>query len=134
MSPMDDRATLVLGGSGFVGRHLVARLAAAGRQVIVPTRRRERARHLILLPTVDVVEVDVHDEAVLVRLARRASVIVNLVGILNEPRRGEFERCPCRARAQARRRLRGGGRIAPAAHERAQRRSARTEPISPNQG
>jgi uncharacterized protein YbjT (DUF2867 family) len=92
MSAAGDKATLVLGGSGFVGRHLVARLAAAGRQVIVPTRRRERARHLILLPTVDVVEVDVHDQAVLVRLARRASVIVNLVGILNEPRRGEFER------------------------------------------
>jgi NADH dehydrogenase len=92
VSVIDDPATLVLGGSGFVGRHLVARLAAAGRRVIVPTRQRERAKHLILLPTVDVVEADVHDEAVLVRLARRASVVVNLVGILNEPRRGEFDR------------------------------------------
>jgi len=89
---MSDTATLVLGGSGFVGRHLVARLAAGGRRVIVPTRKRERAKHLILLPTVDVVEADVHDDAVLARLARRASVVVNLVGILNEPRRGEFER------------------------------------------
>jgi uncharacterized protein YbjT (DUF2867 family) len=89
---MSDTATLVLGGSGFVGRHLVARLVAAGRQVIVPTRKRERAKHLILLPTVDVVEADVHDEAVLARLVRRASVVVNLVGILHEPRRGEFER------------------------------------------
>jgi len=89
---MSDTATLVLGGSGFVGRHLVARLAAGGRRVIVPTRKRERAKHLILLPTVDVVEADVHDDAVLARLARRASVVVNLVGILHEPRRGEFER------------------------------------------
>jgi uncharacterized protein YbjT (DUF2867 family) len=89
---MSDTATLVLGGSGFVGRHLVARLVAAGRRVIVPTRKRERAKHLILLPTVDVVEADVHDEAVLARLVRRASVVVNLVGILHEPRRGEFER------------------------------------------
>jgi uncharacterized protein YbjT (DUF2867 family) len=92
MSAMGDRATLVLGGSGFIGRHLVARLVAGGRQVIVPTRQRERAKHLILLPTVDVVEVDIHDEAVLVELARRASVVVNLVGILNEARRGEFDR------------------------------------------
>jgi uncharacterized protein YbjT (DUF2867 family) len=92
MSALDDRATLVLGGSGFVGRHLVARLASAGRRVVVPTRQRERAKHLILLPTVDVVEVDVHDEAVLVRLARRASEVVNLIGILNESRRGEFDR------------------------------------------
>jgi uncharacterized protein YbjT (DUF2867 family) len=89
---MSDTATLVLGGSGFVGRHLVARLVASGRRVIVPTRQRERAKHLILLPTVDVVEADVHDEAVLARLTRRASVIVNLIGILNEPRRGEFDR------------------------------------------
>src|SRR5664279_1468338 len=89
---MTDTATLVLGGSGFVGRHLVARLVASGRRVIVPTRKRERAKHLILLPTVDVVEADVHDEAVLARLARRVSVVVNLVGILHEPRRGEFER------------------------------------------
>ena len=92
MSAMDDAATLVLGGSGFVGRHLVARLAATGRRVVVPTRQRERAKHLILLPTVDVVEVDIHNEAVLVQLARRASVVVNLVGILNEPHRGEFDR------------------------------------------
>ena len=72
MSAMDDTATLVLGGSGFVGRHLVARLAAAGRRVIVPTRQRERAKHLILLPTVDVVEVDIHNEAVLATAAYNA--------------------------------------------------------------
>src|ERR1700716_846684 len=92
MGATGDKAMLVLGGSGFVGRHLVARLAAAGRRVIVPTRQRERAKHLILLPTVDVVEVDIHNEAVLAQLAWRASVVVNLVGILNEPRRGEFDR------------------------------------------
>ena len=88
---MNGGATLVLGGSGFVGRHLVARLVAAGRRVIVPTRQRERAKHLILLPTVDVVEADVHNEAVLARLTRRASVVVNLVGILHESRSGEFD-------------------------------------------
>lgn len=88
---MNGGSTLVLGGSGFVGRHLVARLVAAGRRVIVPTRQRERAKHLILLPTVDVVEVDVHNEAVLARLTRRASVVVNLVGILHESRAGEFD-------------------------------------------
>jgi NADH dehydrogenase len=89
---MNDAPILVLGGSGFVGRHLVSQLAAAGRSVVVPTRRRERAKHLILLPTVAVVEADIHDEKALDRLACGAAAIVNLVGILHETRRGDFDR------------------------------------------
>jgi NADH dehydrogenase len=89
---LSDAAVVLLGGSGFVGRHVASQLAAAGRQVIVPTRRRENAKHLILLPTVDVVEADIHDDATLERLARGAGAVVNLVGILNESRRGDFTR------------------------------------------
>ena len=69
---MNQRTVVVLGGSGFVGRHVVARLASASHRVVIPTRSRERARHLILLPTVDVVEADVHDEATLSRLISSA--------------------------------------------------------------
>ena len=58
---------LVVGGSGFIGRHLVATLAGRGIQVTVPSRRRESAKHLILLPTVDVINGDVHDPATLAR-------------------------------------------------------------------
>ena len=35
-------SVLVVGGSGFVGSHLVRRLAGRGLRVVVPTRRRER--------------------------------------------------------------------------------------------
>jgi NADH dehydrogenase len=73
---------LVLGGSGFVGRHLVRQLVDAGHFVVVPTRRRERAKHLILLPTVDVVEADVHDAETLAKLMSGCDAVVNLVGIL----------------------------------------------------
>ena len=66
---MKHRNILVVGGSGFVGRHLVAALAARGARVTVPTRRRERAKHLIMLPTVDVVEADLRDPAALAGLA-----------------------------------------------------------------
>lgn len=82
---------LVVGGSGFVGRHLVAALAARGARVTVPTRRRERAKHLILLPTVDVVEADVRDPKVLAGLAAGRDAVVNLAGVLHSrrARRGE---------------------------------------------
>ena len=89
---MSEATILLLGGGGFVGRHIVSRLSAGGYRVVVPTRRRERAKHLILLPTVEVVEADIHEQATLEGLARGATAVVNLVGILNESRRGDFER------------------------------------------
>ena len=89
---MNDERILVLGGSGFVGRYLVSQLSAAGCSVVVPTRRRDRGKHLILLPTVEVVEADVHEQATLERLASGVSAVINLVGILNEARRGDFDR------------------------------------------
>ena len=83
---------VVLGGSGFVGRHVVARLAALGINVVVPTRRREAAKHLILLPTVEVLERDIHEPVALDRLFEDAVAVVNLVGILHETGRNTFER------------------------------------------
>jgi uncharacterized protein YbjT (DUF2867 family) len=77
---------LVIGGSGFIGRHIVTRLAGRGLRVTVPTRRQARARHLILLPTVDVVECDVHDDAALNRLVSDQDAVINLVGILHGSR------------------------------------------------
>ena len=89
---MADGSVLVLGGSGFVGRHVVNRFVQLGMKVVVPTRRRENARHLILLPTVDVQDADIHDPPTLARLAARSSAVVNLVGILNESGRDSFAR------------------------------------------
>jgi NADH dehydrogenase len=57
---------------------------------VVPTRRRERARDLILLPTVDVVEAKVCDVATLTHLAQDAKAVINLVGIVNEARDNTF--------------------------------------------
>jgi len=78
---------LVIGGSGFVGRHLVRQFVEDEHFVVVPTRRRERAKHLILLPTVDVVEADVHDPETLAKLMVGCDAVVNFVGIL-QGRRG----------------------------------------------
>jgi len=87
-------AVLAVGGAGFIGRHLVASLAAAGIRVTVPSRRRERAKHLILLPTVDVVEADIMAPGVLQRLCAGKQAVYNLVGILHSRRGRRDERGP----------------------------------------
>ncbi|MBY0271477.1 MAG: complex I NDUFA9 subunit family protein [Burkholderiales bacterium] len=76
----------VIGGAGFVGRHLCQQLAAQGYRVRVPTRDRERAKALILLPTVDVVVADVQDPAALAALVRGSDAVINLVGVLHDAR------------------------------------------------
>ena len=80
---MQHSSILVIGGAGFIGRHIAARLIARGLRVIVPTRRRSRARHLIMLPTIDVVECDVHDDATLRRLISDNDAVINLIGVLH---------------------------------------------------
>lgn len=82
----------VLGGTGFVGRSLVAKLGAAGHRVDVLTRDPARHRELCVLPTVRFVRADVHDGASLERAFAGTDVVVNLVGILNERRPGHGDR------------------------------------------
>ena len=81
----------ILGGSGFVGTHLVSQLAARGLQVRVLSHRREMAKALILLPTVEVIEADVHDQHELIRHFRGMDAVINLVGILHESKVGRVD-------------------------------------------
>lgn len=80
----------VLGGSGFVGSAIVAKLDAAGYSVKVFTRRSERAKHLILLPNVQVVECAVLDYQALNSALRGSDAVINLIGILHQSRRISF--------------------------------------------
>lgn len=82
---MQHKKIVVLGGSGFVGRRVCHQLANAEKQVLIPTRQRDRSKDgLITLPTAEVVEADIHDEAQLARLLDGADAVINLVGILYE--------------------------------------------------
>lgn len=89
---MQHSNILVIGGAGFIGRHIVARLAARGLRVTVPTRRRARARHLILLPTIEVVECDVHDDIALSKLIGDKDAVINLIGVLHGSRGSPYGR------------------------------------------
>ena len=73
---------LILGGTGFVGRHVCEKLVHAQTRVTVPTRRRRNANHILMLPTLDVIEANIHDEATLQRLIGEHDAVVNLVAIL----------------------------------------------------
>jgi NADH dehydrogenase len=74
----------VLGGTGFLGTRLVARLIKDGRQVTVLSRDREQHKHLLVLPGLTLENCDVYDEAQLSERFRGKDVVINLVGILNE--------------------------------------------------
>jgi len=84
---MSTHTICILGGTGFVGHHLVARLAQDGHRILLPTRNRERNRDLLVLPNVSIRTANIHDPAVLESLFRECDVVINLVGILNETRR-----------------------------------------------
>jgi NADH dehydrogenase len=81
----------VIGGTGFIGRHLLNRLAGAGYRTRVPTRRLHRHRDLKLVPGCELVEVEGWDEAALREQMAGCDAVVNLVGILNEGAGRTFE-------------------------------------------
>lgn len=79
---------LILGGTGFVGsalcEHLLRHHGGGGPRLVVPTRRLHRGAHRLgMLPTVDVLQADVHDEATLARLVAGCDAVINLVAILH---------------------------------------------------
>lgn len=74
---------LVLGGTGFVGRHVCEKIQREGWRSTVPTRRALNAAAVQHLPRLTVIEADVHDEASLRRLLPGHDAVVNLVAILH---------------------------------------------------
>lgn len=80
---MKPNRVLVLGGTGFVGRRVCAKAQAAGWAVTVPTRQTGAVPALQALPSVTVVNADVHDRTTLARLLPGHDAVVNLVAILH---------------------------------------------------
>jgi NADH dehydrogenase len=80
---MHGRRIVLIGGSGFIGRHLARRLAAEGWRVRVAARHPEHA----LAPgagPIETVVADLHDEGQMRAAVGDADAVVNLVGIGRE--------------------------------------------------
>jgi NADH dehydrogenase len=85
---------LVIGGTGFLGtaivRELARRPASADSCFTLPTRRRDHAKHLLVLPTANVIDADVHDPATLARLMAGQDAVISLVGVLKGGKPGRL--------------------------------------------
>ena len=82
----------ILGGTGFVGHHIVGQLAKQGHKIKIISRHRERHRDLLVLPAVEIVTADIHDPQVLKEHFTGQDAVINLVGILNESGKATFQR------------------------------------------
>jgi len=78
---------MLLGATGFVGRHLLPALTSDGHQCIVLARYAAGCRDLAVTPGVEVRQADIFNPDVLKRHFESADAVINLVGILNEPGR-----------------------------------------------
>ena len=88
---MTDHRVCILGGTGFVGHHLVARLAASGYRCRILARHPQRHRDLMLVPGVELRQSSILETGALEEQLDGCSALVNLVGILNEGRGQTFQ-------------------------------------------
>lgn len=91
---MPAAVVTIFGGSGFIGRYLVKRLAARGWVIRVASRSPRHAK--FLQPLGDVGQITpvravVQDQAAVERAVEGADTVVNLVGLLYETGRQTFE-------------------------------------------
>lgn len=86
-----NRTICILGGSGFVGHHLVMSLKNEGYQVRIITRHRERHRDLLVIPGIEVIEGDIHDIKQLRKYFTGCVAVINLAAIRHERHKGEFQ-------------------------------------------
>ncbi len=81
---MKTLSVCILGGTGFVGSQLCAELVKRGHRVKVLTKRREQNRHLLVLPSLELLQANIHNESELKQHFQNCDAVINLVGILNE--------------------------------------------------
>ncbi len=94
MLQADSKLITIIGGSGFVGRHLVQKLASQGFRIRVGVRRPDLAGHLQPLGNVGQimpVQANVRFPDSLASACQGADIVINLTGILNSSGSQSFE-------------------------------------------
>ena len=82
---MNNRGTVcILGGSGFVGSELCALLCSKGYSIKLLTRNARNGRHLLVLPSLSVIQIKNYDAETLAAHLEGCDALINLIGILNE--------------------------------------------------
>jgi NADH dehydrogenase len=89
---MKNNRVCILGGTGFVGRHLTATLTSMGFECKIPTRHIEPNKAMLLYGPVELVKANIFDLKQLSSLFSNCDTVINLVGILNENSKGGFQR------------------------------------------
>lgn len=90
---MSKRIVTVFGGSGFLGRHVISKLAREGAMIRVAVRRPELAGYLCPMGSVgqiSLIQANVRDDASVARAVEGATDVINLAGILSERGRQRF--------------------------------------------
>ncbi len=100
---MKQHRVAILGGSGFIGRYVVKRLAGRGDVLTVGGRNAADAKFLKLkgdVGQVGLVNLSIDDERLLPAFVAGADTVINLVGILSRERGQRFDTAAsCRAGA-----------------------------------
>lgn len=89
---MEIRTICILGGSGFVGSHICAKLPSQNYRIKILTRHPQRHRRLLVLPQLTLIKADIHDSTLLTSQLKDVDAVVNLVGILNETGKNSFRK------------------------------------------
>ena len=94
MNQANRQLITIIGGSGFVGRHLVQKLASQGYRIRIGVRRPDLAGHLQPLGGVGQimpVQANIRYPASLQSACQGADVVINLTGVLTDSGNNSFE-------------------------------------------
>ncbi len=89
---MKEKNCLIFGGSGQIGRNLIRKLTKNDYRLTIVTRSIHQKSYIIKTQAnagyIDIVEANIFDENKIRNLFKKSDICINLIGILNEQKKG----------------------------------------------